>query len=77
MTHTQTMHEPKRSSWLQRIKHWLGHPTSEVLPPIFGDAVPPDLKIFQVQMEEARHEIQEVPAPPAVHARQSKPARRK
>jgi hypothetical protein len=39
--------------------------------------VPPDLKVFQAQVEEARHEIQEVPAPPAVHGGRSKPARRK
>jgi len=55
----------------------LSHPTSEVLPPIFGDAVPPDLKVFQAEVEEARHEIQEVPAPPTVHGGPSKPARRK
>jgi hypothetical protein len=71
------MHDPKRSRWLQRIRHWLNHPTSEVLPPIFGDAVPPDLKVFETKVEEARHEVQEVPAPPAVHGGRSKPARQK
>jgi hypothetical protein len=77
MTHTHVTHEPGRSGWFQRFRHWLSHPTSEVLPPIFGDAVPPDLKVFQAEVEEARHEIQEVPAAPAVHGRRSKPARRK
>ena len=77
MTNTRTRHKPTRSSWLQSIRHWLSHPTSGLLPPIFGDAVPPDLKVFQAQVEEARHEIQEVPAPPAVHGGRSKPARRK
>lgn len=77
MTHSHTPHKPVRSGWLRHFRHWLSHPTSEVLPPIFGDAVPPDLKVFQAQAEGARHEIQEVPAPPAVHGGRSKPARRK
>jgi hypothetical protein len=75
MTHTWTTRRPEKPSWLQRVRHWLSHPMSEVLPPIFGDAVPPDLKVFQAQVEEARHEIEEVPAPPAVHGERSKPAR--
>ena len=77
MTHAHTTTKPRRTNWLQHVRHWLSHPTSEVLPPIFGDAVPPDLKVFQAEVEEARHEIQEVPAPPAVHGGRSKPARRK
>ena len=77
MTHMQTTHKPERHGWLHSIRHWLSRPTSGVLPPIFGDAVPPDLKVFEAQVEEARHEIQEVPAPPAVHGGRSKPARRK
>ena len=77
MTHPQTTHKPKRASWLRHFRHWLSHPTSELLPPIFGDAVPPDLKVFQAQVEEARHKVQEVPAPPAVHGGRSKLARRK
>jgi hypothetical protein len=76
MKHTHTTHKTK-SNWLQHFRHWLSHPTSEVLPPIFGDAEPPDLKVFQAEVEEARHEIQEVPAPPVVHGGRSKPARRK
>jgi hypothetical protein len=77
MTHPQTTHKPKRPRGLRYLRHWLSHPTSEVLPPIFGDPVPPDLKVFQAQVEEARHEIQEVPARPAVHGGRSKPTRRK
>ena len=77
MTHMQMKKKPKRSGWLQSIKHWLSHPTSEVLPPIFGDAVPPDLRVFEAQVDEARHEIREMPASPAVHGGRSKPARRK
>jgi hypothetical protein len=77
MTHTQTTHKPKKPGWLRYVKDWLSHPTSEVVPPIFGDPVPPDLKVFEAQVEEARHEIQEVPSPPAVHGGRSKPARRK
>jgi hypothetical protein len=77
MTHSQTTQKPDKLGWLQHIRHWLSHPTSEVVPPIFGDATPPDLKVFQAQVEEGRHEIQEVPGPPAVHGGRSKPARRK
>lgn len=75
--HTTDKHKHRGSRWLRHLKHWLSHPTSEVLPPIFGDGVPPDLKVFQAQVEEARHEIQEVPGSPAVHDRRSKPIRRK
>lgn len=77
MTHAHTTDKHKGSRWLRHLRHWLSHPTSEVLPPIFGDGVPPDLKVFEAQVEEARHEIQEMPAPPAVHGGRSKPARRK
>ena len=77
MDHTQATHKPKRTGWLQSVRHWLSHPTSEVLPPIFGDAAPPDLKAFEAHVEEARREIQEVPALPATHGRRSKPARRR
>jgi hypothetical protein len=65
-----------RKHWLQSVKHWLSHPTSEVLPPIFGDARPPELKAFQAEVEEARHDIRKVPAPPTVHGGRSKRARR-
>jgi hypothetical protein len=77
MAHRQTTDKPEGSGWLQRVKRWLSHPTSEVLPPIFGDAVPPDMKVLQAEVDEAQHEIQEVPAPPAVHGGRSKPARRR
>jgi hypothetical protein len=77
MAHMQTTHKHKEAGWLQRVKRWLSHPTSEVLPPIFGDAVPPDMKVFQAEVDEARHEIQEAPAPPTVHGGRSKPARRR
>ena len=77
MTHMQTTQKPKRQGWLQSIRHWLRHPTAEVLPPIFGDAVPPDLRAFEAQVEEVRHKVREVPAPPTVHSGRSKPARRK
>lgn len=76
MTHRQTTQKPKRHGWLRNIRHWLSHPTSEVLPPIFGNAVAPDLG-FQAKTDEAQHEIHEVPAPPAVCSGRSKPARRK
>jgi hypothetical protein len=77
MTDVQKTRKPEKAGWLWHFRHWLSHPTSELLPPIFGDPVPPDLKVFQAQVEEARHEIEEVPAPPAVHGGQSKLARRR
>jgi hypothetical protein len=77
MTHPQTTHKPRRSGWLQSVRDWLAHPTSEVLPPIFGDAVPPDLKVFEAEVDEAQHKVQEVPAPPAVHGGASKRPHRK
>jgi hypothetical protein len=77
MKHMQTTQKARRFGWFRSIRRWLSHPTSEVLPPIFGDAVPPDLKVFEAQVEEAQHEIYEVPAPPGFHHRSSKPARRK
>jgi hypothetical protein len=77
MSHAQKTHKHRRASWLQHLRHWLAHPTSEVLPPIFGDAEPPDLKVFEAKVEEARHEIQEVPAPPGTRRGRSKPARRR
>ena len=77
MTHTDATDKPKKPGWLQSVKQWLAHPTSEVLPPIFGDAVPPDLKVFEAQVDEARHEVQDVPAPPAVHGGRSKRIRQR
>jgi hypothetical protein len=77
MTHTQTTHKIQGSSWLQHVRHWLSHPTSEVLPPIFGETAPLDLRVFEAKVDEARHEAQEVPAPPAVHGGRSRPARRR
>lgn len=77
MANTQATHTHERSGWLQRVKHWLSHPTSEVLPPIFGDAVPPDMKLLQAEVDEARQQILEAPAPPTVHGGRSKLARRR
>ena len=77
MTDTHTTDKQHKTGWLQGFKRWLAHPTHELLPPIFGDAEPPELKVFEAEVEEARHDIQEVPAPPSVHAGRSKPARRK
>jgi hypothetical protein len=76
MSHAQKTHKRKWAAWFQHLRHWLAHPTSEVLPPIFGDAAPPDLKVFEAKVEEARHDIQEIPAPPGTHRVRSKPARR-
>jgi hypothetical protein len=76
MAHTQTTDKSKRPSWLQSVRDWLAHPTSEVVPPIFGDTVPPEMKVFEAEVDEAQHEVREVPAPPAVHDGRSKRVRR-
>ncbi len=76
MTGTRASHKATSSGWLHNVRHWLSHPTSEVLPPIFGDAVPPDMRVLQARVEDARHEIQERPAPRGVRRWRSKPARR-
>ena len=75
MDHRETTHKHQKTSWLQHLRHWLSHPTSEVLPPIFGDAVPPDLRILEAMVDEAVHDIQEVPAKTAPRRAWSKPAR--
>ena len=72
MAQTKMTHERRRSGWLKHLRHWLPNPTSEVLPPIFGDSVPPELRVFEARVEEALHETQEVPAPPAVRGGPSK-----
>lgn len=76
MTHAHKTHKPGNPDWLRHVRHWLSGLSCRTLPPIFGDPVPSDLKVFQAEVEETRHEIQEVPAPPAVHNGRSKPARR-
>ncbi|MGD8474584.1 MAG: hypothetical protein PVH59_10700 [Anaerolineae bacterium] len=74
MTHVQR-HE--RDSWIRRFARWLFGSPFRSLPPVFGDQTPPDLRVFEAEVEEARHEIEEVPAPPGTRGRRSKPARRK
>jgi hypothetical protein len=49
----------------------------EALPSAFGDQTPPDLKVLEAQVEEAQHDVVELPGQPGVHPRASKPARRK
>jgi hypothetical protein len=77
MTHVSKPRKPKKPGWLRRTRQWLSHPASEeVLPAIFGDPEPPELKVFDAQVEEIRHEIQEVPGIPTIHDGRSKPTRR-
>lgn len=74
MTH---VHEQERPGWLARFARWLFDSPFRALPPVFGDQTPPDLRVFEAEVEEARHEIQEIPGSPAVRVGRSKPARRK
>ena len=76
MNHIRTTYRQGILDWLERFARWLFGPPFQALPPVFGDQTPPDLRVFEAWIEEARHEIQEVPAPPAMHDRRSKPARR-
>lgn len=72
MTH---IHKHGMIDLIRRFARWLfGSPFRE-LSPVFGDQTPPDLRVFQAKVAEARREIQEVPAPPTVHAGRSKPVR--
>jgi hypothetical protein len=75
VNHTNAPQRPEKLGWFQQVRHWLSRPSSELLPPIFGDPVPPDLKVFQAEVEEARHAIQRVSGQPGMHAKRSKPAR--
>jgi hypothetical protein len=49
----------------------------EALPSAFGDQTPPDLKVLEAEVEEARHDVVESPGVPELHNRSSKPVRRK
>jgi hypothetical protein len=71
------VHKHEELGWIGRFARWLFGSPFRSLPPVFGDQTPPDLRVFEAEVEEARHEVQEVPGPAAIHDRRSKPARRK
>jgi hypothetical protein len=66
----------KKPGWIQRFVRWLfGSPFRE-LPPEFGDPVPPELRVFEAQAEEAQHQARgDIPPLPPVHPGQTKPVR--
>ncbi len=74
MTH---IHTHQKLGWIGRFARWLFGSPFRSLPPVFGDQTPPDLRVFEAEVEEARHEVQELPGRPTVHGGRSKPARRK
>lgn len=49
----------------------------QALPSAFGDQTPPEFKVLEAEVEEARHDVVETPGMPEVHARSSKAIRRK
>lgn len=46
------------------------------LPPSYGDTVPPELRVFEAQADEAEHHPHEEGAAPAPHHAASKPRKR-
>jgi hypothetical protein len=73
--HGLDTHPRQRAGWIRRFVRWfLGSPF-RALPPEFGDPVPPDLRVFAAEVDEIRHEVHEIPAPPGVHAGKTKAAR--
>ena len=53
----------KRFRWIWRFLHWLFGAPFQELPSEFGDPVPPELRAFQAQAEEAQHRPQGKVAP--------------
>lgn len=66
----------KKPGWVQRFLRWLfGAPLQE-LPPEFGDTVPPELRVFEAETEEAQQRLEgDAPQPSPAHHKQSKPVR--
>jgi hypothetical protein len=68
-------HKHGKGNWIQRFVRWFFGSPFRALPPEFGDPVPPDLRVFEAEAEEIRHQVQEVPAPPGVHNEHTKAER--
>jgi hypothetical protein len=66
----------KKPGWIQRFVRWLfGSPFQE-LPSEFGDPVPPELRVFEAQAEEAQRQARGDVAPPSsAHPGRTGPAR--
>ena len=48
----------KQLGWVRQFMYWLFGAPFQELPSEFGDLVPPELRAFQVQGEEAQHRPQ-------------------
>jgi len=67
----------KKSGWIQRFLRWLFGSPFEELPPAFGDPVPPELRVFEAEAEEAQRRARgKVPPPASPRHKQTKPVRR-
>jgi hypothetical protein len=55
----------EKSNWVKRFLRWLFGSPFEELPPEFGDTVPPELRAFEAEAEEAQHYVQERELPPS------------
>ncbi len=61
---------------LQRVAARFLRAPFENLPPEYGDPVPPELRVFEAEAEEARREPAEEIAVPRMHRQRGQPARR-
>jgi hypothetical protein len=77
MAHEHTTHKQKKRNPIARFVRWLFGSPFESMPSAFGDQVPPDLRILEAEVEEAQHDVEEVPGAPEIQTKRSKPARRK
>jgi len=53
--------------WVRRVVRWFFGSPFRNLPPEFGNPVPAELQVFEAEVEENQHHIEEIPAPPGVH----------
>lgn len=56
----------------QRLAALFGLPFRN-LPPPYGDTVPPELRVFEAEADEAQHHPRDADAPPQPHHASSKP----
>lgn len=66
----------KKSHWIRRFVRWLFGSPFEELPPEFGDPVPPELRVFEAEVEEIQHHSVGKVASPAIQEKPTQPARR-
>jgi hypothetical protein len=63
----------KQFGWIRRFLYWLFGAPFQELPSEFGDPVPPELRAFQAEAEEAQHRSQSKVS--QMHPKQAKPPR--